>query len=1151
MKNQDRFQTSRGSSSSSGHRSRPARGRSLGPVAEPLEGRQLPALLLFPAGVTPVVEAEPNDTVDRAQPLGDLGATRAAGARGAIGAGASASADVDWYHFTLDSPATVDLTVGVGQMGKSFRGVVGLYNEDPFDFGDAVAPLGHRLMAQDEAALPGDFAHLTATLGAGSYDVAVSGAGNRFFHPLMANSGYAGSAGEYNLVVSSRKLDLAAGNGPTLLASDPAPGASLDRSPLAIRLDLGAPIDPATVAAGTTVRLVSNPTGAFGDGNDADVALASVNYGAAVGEIQLFPHSALKPGHYRVILAGDAVADAATLAAPDGTPLGADQDHPRGRDLTVSFDVTGIEGGTAADDTLATAHDLGDVTGAGLVQVVGAIGADSYYDSSSPDPALNPGNDVNFYRFRVEGQGPYAFVAEVFAGRIGSPLDAGVALYRVGPTDGSLHFVAGVNNGQDAAVATDGSNPLLLDPTLYASLSAGDYVVAVSSGSNTPAPIEGQAPGSTGLYDPNASHSGQAGFGTGPYVLNLRVEAVPEPPRAVATSPAQGSILTAPPTRLTVRFSEPVDLQQAAYQAYNQTSQGAVASVYVLGSDGTKYFPRLESFDRATNRATFLMLDALPSGSYGLHLSGPGGLTDLAGTPLVGNDPGGDFVVHFQVQGPTRGTATTPLAFLATETTGRDAAAQELGVLFPHEFQAGVTVTRSPSAPATDTEDSFRFEVLQAQTYVFNAGGSDALPSFPLWLTDDKGAAVGFATQGDATQSQIAAVLAPGVYVVHVGRWTPEQAAGLSYKLTLKLQGVADNPTPLLVGPAPALQFRLSALPSPGPSDTPATPVSPAPTAPPAGQESGGGATGPGPGMVSTPPASTQGPSIAGAASEASPSSSSPASALGVVGNLGSIAPAPSHDSGGQGHADQSSGGAGATTSTSPSGYLAPGVSGPVGLVALGFGPVGGPTSTGAAPGLSTVQVAFSLPPEPRTLPSLKGMLSLLFTAPQLHGHDRGTSPGVQIPEPPGKAATDLFRTFDEALRRVTQAGPLPSLEVEPAAALDPSLPPTPVEPGPIPPGPTALAEGATPPDPTTADARAEVEVAASPAGLAWKAALAGLATVSTVLIIRRRLFRTLAPPEPGLQAGPSRDRAVHPPGPFVGSHFRKPGKARTLVAMK
>ena len=145
------------------------------------------------------------------------------------------------------------------------------------------------------------------------------------------------------------------------------------------------------------------------------------------------------------------------------------------------------------------------------------------------------------YHFSVSGPGRYALVAEVFAGRIGSPLDPGVSLFELDPSDGSLVFIAGNNNTYDPVVATDGfSTPLYTDSALYASLTAGDYYLAVADGSNTPSPFEGLPPGSPGLFDPNVSHSGQDGWSTGPYVLNVLVQPAPNPPHVVSTSPSMG-----------------------------------------------------------------------------------------------------------------------------------------------------------------------------------------------------------------------------------------------------------------------------------------------------------------------------------------------------------------------------------------------------------------------------------------------------------------------------------------------------------------------------------------------------------------------------------------------------------------------------------
>ena len=213
--------------------------------------------------------------------------------------------------------------------------------------------------------------------------------------------------------------------------------------------------------------------------------------------------------------------------------------QPLGQNYAYTFQVAGVEGSSApnatADDTATAAHDLGNLTSAGIVRVPGAIGDDPFY---TLDQGSSPGNDVDMYHFRVSGPGSYAFIAEVFAGRIGSPLDPGVSLFRLDPKDHSLHFIDGNNNTYNLIQASDHfSTPLYSDSVLYASLTAGDYYVAVAGGSNTPSPLENQPEESPGLFDPNVSHSGQNGWSTGPYILNLLVHAAPDPPHVLCDEP--------------------------------------------------------------------------------------------------------------------------------------------------------------------------------------------------------------------------------------------------------------------------------------------------------------------------------------------------------------------------------------------------------------------------------------------------------------------------------------------------------------------------------------------------------------------------------------------------------------------------------------
>jgi methionine-rich copper-binding protein CopC len=765
---------------------------------ERLEARSLLSQL-------PVTTVAPGATLDQAGNLGDLSLTHLAETPGTIGKGPAGPADVNWYSFSLDAPAWVTLSAAKQQAGSSFNSVLSLYNTDPFDFSDPYDPLGHRLLAQDNAANHGGIAAIDRSLAAGTYFVAVSGDGNSYFCPFLAGSGMAGSTGDYDLRLTATDLKLDPANGPVVLATDPAPGAVLSSAPLELYIDLSAPLDPTTIVPGQTFNLTYSPSGTFG-GSETSVPLAGYSFSTQADELRLTPASPLAPGAYRLVVAGAGVA---------------------GRDYMSTFRIDGIEGtvgpSAASDDTAATAHELGDITTAGLVQAGGTIGADPFCDFTSFDPTRNPANDVNLYHFHISGSGPYLFAAEVFAGRIGSPLDSGVSLYKLDPASGQLRFIDGNNNTYNNTPATDGSTPLASDSLLYANVTEGDYYVAVSSGANTPSPTENQLPG-YGIFDPNVSHSGQTGWTTGPYVLNLLVSPFPQPPHVVATTPAEGAVLTAPPSQLTVQFDEPVNLQPLAFKAFQQNNQQTLSAVFVQGADGTRYFPRLQSYDPTTNQATFLMLDGLANGTYALHLSGANGLADFGGNPLVGNDPSGDFVTHFTVDGPVRGQPGNPLSWFDNASHTTFSQPQDLGVLFPHELQAGVTITHAftqdPGKAAKGQAAFYRIQVLQTQTYFLNLSSIGTPANLQITLTDANGNPAPHQVVLDNGRSIIAS-LDPGTYIIEIAGWPPAQAVDIRYQLQLQLVGVNENPQPLLAGPTSALQLRLSG----GITTDPASPV--------------------------------------------------------------------------------------------------------------------------------------------------------------------------------------------------------------------------------------------------------------------------------------------------------------------------------------
>ena len=214
---------------------------------------------------------------------------------------------------------------------------------------------------------------------------------------------------------------------------------------------------------------------------------------------------------------------------------------------------------------------------------------------------------MDLYHFQISGPGRYAMLAEVFAGRIGSPLDPGISLYELDPSTGQLVFLAGNNNTLNPTQGTDGSVPLFTDSALTAGLTAGDYYLAVADGSNTPSPLEGQMPGSPGIFDPNQPGSAQNGWSTGPYLLNLLVQPAPDPPRVrglVAVAAARSS--TRPPRRSPCSSRSRSTSSSSLTRPSRRPTRRRSPRSSSRGADGTKYYaaiPRLTTARRTRPRS--------------------------------------------------------------------------------------------------------------------------------------------------------------------------------------------------------------------------------------------------------------------------------------------------------------------------------------------------------------------------------------------------------------------------------------------------------------------------------------------------------------------------------------------------------------------
>jgi hypothetical protein len=1064
-----------------------------------------------------------HETLDQALQIGDLTTLPATVVAGSIGDGPCGAADVDWYGFTLDRPMQVDLALGPGLQRGAFRGVLSLYDNDPLDFQDPYNPDGYRLLEQQGGA-SSTGAAIDRLLGPGTYELAVSGAGNADFHPLVAGSGYSGDTGGFLLQVTATVAGPGPGDGPAVLTADPAAGAVLSSSPFEIRLDLSAALDPATILPGQNVQLTYNPSGNFGDGSDQPVALSPynpVNFSSAANELQISPQAPLAPGYYKVTLAGDSDTSAGqpVLAAPDAGPaLGTDSAHPDGQDFSYVFQVGGIDGntgpGAASDDTPASAHNLGDVTSAGLVQASGAIGVDPYYNPASSDPSNNnPADQVDLYHIQISGAGTHALLAEVFAGRINSPLDPGVSLYQRLPGDPTLHFVAGNNNTYDPVPTTNGQEmPFFSDAFLSVGLTAGDYYLAVASGSNTPSPLENLPPGTSGLFDPNVSHSGQLGSTTGPYVLNLLVTEPTAAPHVVTTSPADGASLPQSPTALTVQFDRTVNIAQLAFQTFQQTSQDTVSAVYVEAMDGTKYFPRFQSYDPTSDQAAFLMLDRLPAGTYELHLSGAQGLADLAGNPLAGNSSGGDDVTTFTVLPGGLVPSGDPVAGYTVAAQADAARLQDLGTLFPHELQAGVTVTRDDSqdpdlAPA-DTSESYRFQVLQDETYTFNLSGANLKGGVALTLTDAQGQSPSLVPLDNG--QALFGDLAPGTYTISVGDWSAAESAAVAYQLAITFTSTNENAPPLVSGPAPALQVMLSSLPGPSTGAAPETPV----TVSPAASSPAGGVGNLDPGSSSSTVAfvapsfvsAATGPLAATVPADAPASISGPSTLSDLAAT--SVAHGPS--------------------SASPIAFTS------AALLVLSVSPVGSLGGSAPASAPAAVPVAFALPSQPPTAPALGEALVSLLTTIQVLGLEPATSPEGSTAGGPGIGG-DPAVVFDEALLRVAESAPIAPGGAVTVATLDPA----PDDLAGALEGPVAAAGDSprlsaerTDQDRSDDEVLAGFPVSVRLADLAWGATVGCIAATALILVRRHAGTRTDGRAPAGLHraTGDSTDRAEPEP---------------------
>jgi hypothetical protein len=704
-------------------------------------------------------------TLDQAPTLGSLQAPGASlEILGAITNTPQGAGNIDWYSFTLNQAARVVLATHGAASGSTLVSVLSIYDNDTDTFSSFG---GHRLIAHDDGIFHGGDAQVVRDLAPGTYFVAVTGSRNSYFYPFLASSGYPGSIGSYDLTIQD-------------LQSLPGPIVRVDASPLSIRLATAALLNQTTLHVDP-----SNGQNVFLTRQRMDVPLAFVNYSVNAQELQLFPQGPLAAGDYTLSIA----------------PL----------DYSATFHINSPNGKSGADDTLATAQNLTSITNAGLIERAGTIGTDSYYQlylpySNTPATILPnyAGNDVDLYHFQIIGSGQFAVSAEVFAGRINSTLDPVLTLF-----DRTGSVIAVADNSTNGTVGTDGQKPLFNDPLLFVGLQAGDYYLGVSSHGNQADPSQGVSG-----YNPTVSHSGQGGTTTGDYVLNLAVVGDNVPPTVTTSSISEGATLPAAPTTFRIQFSKDMNLVQLGYQIAQVAGQSFDNALYFIGSDGSRYQAKLVDYNSTTHEASFLMLDGLSTGAAELHLVGNAGLMDFAGNPLTAIDPSGDFIVHFTIGGPIRGTGLNRQKWYDQEPNNTFNTAQVIGALYPNELSVGpyrVHFIRPVKATATDTADYYQFQVLEDGTYSFgfSSFANGIMPTRSL--TDSLGSPVTLR----GARTQFAHLQAGVIYVLRLG-WRSVQASKVGYDLRIAATILDETPTPLTTGPAPALRLRLGPdLPTP------------------------------------------------------------------------------------------------------------------------------------------------------------------------------------------------------------------------------------------------------------------------------------------------------------------------------------------------
>ncbi len=350
---------------------------------------------------------------------------------------------------------------------------------------------------------------------------------------------------------------------------------------------------------------------------------------------------------------------------------------------------------------------------------LGTIGPATQTVSGIIEPSIEQ-SAVELYQFSVLTGDRRQFNAQLDSTSIDSPLQSVLTLF----------------DARGDVLATTGGVDDPIDPDLTASLASGTYFIGVSGA--------GDVPGIPGGYDAITGMPGTGGLSApgGLFLLDLSATPVVHSTSLVDFQLNHADVLETAPTGLDLTFSGAVDVDSLASPDHQ------VTALSVVDSWGRTWpITALDSHGQASQDSlSFLFDEPLPPGNYSLVVPTQGGLTDLAGNPVVGP------------AGSSQGVLAT---WTVAAPTG-PADPENLGVLWPGSSNVtwSTAVTGSETL-AADQEVDDRFVVIcpgvyQVQTQI-GTGAAD------VQVINSDGAIV--KDTGSLTGLNRAYVnLAPGVY---------------------------------------------------------------------------------------------------------------------------------------------------------------------------------------------------------------------------------------------------------------------------------------------------------------------------------------------------------------------------------------------------